>query len=139
MGEADPVLAVLARLERVDRAARDLQAELDALPERTRITRSLLGEGHTLSEALRQSPGPASHERVAERAERYAEALHAYRCAIVRHLVDVEGRSLTEIAERIGCARQVVSRLYHARRANGGRPGPKLRLRSDTRAGVGAR
>ena len=128
MGEMDPVLA---RLDRVDQAAGELHRELGVLRERTRVTRTLRSRGMPLSEALVKSPLPASHEAVAERVERYVEALHAYRCAIVRHLVDEEGWSLTAIAERTGCARQVISRLYHAPDATGSgtRPRPKLRLR----------
>jgi len=132
MGETDAALAVLEQLDRRDEAARALHRELGVLPERTQITRTLHDAGMPLSEALSQSPGPASHEVVAERAERYVEALHAYRVAIVRHLVDQEGLSLTEISDRFGCARQVVSRLYHAPGlvVAGARPAPKVRLRA---------
>ncbi len=128
MGETDPVLA---RLDRVDQAAGELYRELGILREHARATRTLRRRGLPLSEALERSPASASQEAVAERAERYIEALHAYRCAVVRHLVDEEGWTLAAIAERTGCARQVVSRLYHAPDiASGGtRPCPKLQLR----------
>jgi hypothetical protein len=131
---------VLAELDRVDQAAGELHRELGILRGHIRATRRLRGEGLPLSSALSRSPGPASHEAVAERAERYVEALRAYRCAVVRHLVDEEGWSLTEVAGRIGCARQVVSRLYHAYGATAGtRPRPKLRLRGRSTASGGAR
>jgi hypothetical protein len=127
MGGGD---AVATRLEEVDQAARELRDELGALRGRMRTTRDLREQGCSLAEALARSPGPACHEVVAVRMTRLSQAVHDYRCAIVRHLVDVEGWSLSDIAAHTGNARQVVSRLYHACEGpgRGPCPHPKLQL-----------
>lgn len=124
---ADPILAHLGKLER---AAGELQAELGSLRAGLRATRRLREDGLAVSEALERSPGPACLETVTERTERLAEVVREHRSLIVRHLVDEEGWSLSDIAARTGNARQVISRLYHARESAllGTRPRPKLRL-----------
>lgn len=123
----DPVLAHLAELERT---AGELEAELRVLRAGLCATRRLREDGLAVSEALERSPGPACLETVAERTERLAEVVREHRSLIVRHLVDEEGWSLSDIAARTGNARQVISRLYHARGSAlpGTRPRPKLRL-----------
>jgi len=125
--DPDPILAHLMKIER---AADDLQAELGVLRGGMRATRRLRERGLPLSEALARSPGPACHEAVADRTERLSEVVRDYRCLIVRHLVDEEGWSLSDVAAHTGNARQVISRLYHATDAGcrGTRPRPKIRL-----------
>lgn len=124
---ADPILSHLAKLER---AAGELQAELGSLRAGLRATRRLREDGLAVSEALERSPGAACLETVTERTELLAEVVREHRSLIVRHLVDEEGWSLSDIAARTGNARQVISRLYHARESAlpGTRPRPKLRL-----------
>jgi hypothetical protein len=138
MANHDPVLA---RLDTVDRAAQDLHAELSTLRDRNDATRRLRAQGHALSEALVRSRGPASHEVVALGMARLTQAVHEYRCAVVRHLVDTEGWSLSDVAARTGNARQVVSRLYHACDDDhaGACPQPKFQLRPAQRAVRAAR
>jgi len=127
MGDGE---SVLARLDSVDQAARELDGELRVLRDRTRTTRLLHERGYALSAALARSQGPACHERVAEHMAHLGQAVHRYRCALVRHLVDVEGWSLSDVARCTGNARQVVSRLYHSDEDDQGPCArPKLRLR----------
>jgi hypothetical protein len=94
------------------------------------VTRDLRERGLSVSKILALSPGPACHEAVASRTARLGEALRDFRAEIVRCLVDDEGWTLTEVADRVGCARQVASRLYHAHDEprRGTRPPTKIRL-----------
>lgn len=128
MGARDPFLG---RLSRVERVAEALERELATLRRAIGVTRGLHERGLAVSEILLLSPEPASHERVAVHIERVSEALHDYRVEIVRRLIEEEGWSISEVARRMGGARQVISRLYHSEDVprNGTRPRPKARLR----------
>lgn len=129
MGGGD---SFLARLARVERAAKALDEALVALDKGIAVTKRLRDQGLSISETLALSPGPACHERVAVQLEKLAEAVHDYRVEIVHRLVDDEGWTLSEVARKMGSSRQVVSRLYHSSDCprNGTRPRPKIQLKA---------
>ncbi len=128
----DPFLSRFARLER---EVEGLDREIALLRQAMQVTRRLREQGLPVSEILALSPGPARHESVASRTDRLGEALRDYRTTIVRCLVDEEGWTLTRVADQLGCARQVASRLYHAwdEPRRGTRPRPKIRLSGSPR------
>lgn len=72
----------------------------------------LLGAGAPPLAAHQESRFPRVRDEVFAALDRFNHQLTALRAEGVRVMVDIEGRSLTEVATFVGRSRQFVTRLY---------------------------
>jgi predicted transcriptional regulator len=101
-----------AELARVRAEVVLLTAALQALSEACTRAEELLRSGAPPLEAHQTSRFPAVRDELFERFDRFNHRLTALRAEGVRVMVDIEGRSLTEVAAYVGRSRQFVTRLY---------------------------
>lgn len=107
---------MLVCVERARRAAEDLQRELRR--EQCALERVLdeRRAGVPVSRIVERCRADSVPDSLTDPTIRFGEAIHDYRAALIRCLVDEEGWTLTRAAEATGHARQLVSRLYHSAR-----------------------
>jgi hypothetical protein len=102
-----------ARLEELDEACDELRRRIGSVRRAVVAIRRMRAEGHTASDILAMGPGVSARRDLRQSWSQVNEALHLYRVALVKSIVDDEGLSIAEAARRTGNARQVASRLYH--------------------------
>lgn len=110
-------------VEAVERAGRDVYCALQRAIDQLAVAKDLRCAGRPLGDmvdVLMAPGGRESRSRVAEAFEDYERAVGALRGAVVRELVDEQGQTFTNVAERIGVSRTIAARLYR----NGGPDGP---------------
>lgn len=101
-----------AELARVRDEVVALTAALQALSEACARAEQLLESGASPLAAHQGSRFPTVRDELFERMDRFNHQLTALRAEGVRVMVDVEGRSLTEVAAYVGRSRQFTTRLY---------------------------
>ena len=115
---ADSTARLREELARVRDEAAALTAALQSLSEACARAEELLKSGAPPLEAHRGSHFPAVRDELFERFDRFNHQLTALRAEGVRVMVDIEGRSLTEVATYVGRSRQFVTRLYRMARGD---------------------
>ena len=106
-----------AELGRVRDEVVALTAALQSLSDACSRAEELLRSGAPPLEAHQGSRFPAVRDELFERFDRFNHQLTALRAEGVRVMVDLEGRSLTEVAAYVGRSRQFVTRLYRMAKA----------------------
>jgi hypothetical protein len=101
-----------AELARVREEVALLTAALQSLSDACSRAEELLANGAAPLDAHQGARFPSVRDEVFERLDRFNQRLTALRAEGVRVMVDVEGRSLTEVAAYVGRSRQFVTRLY---------------------------
>jgi predicted transcriptional regulator len=105
--------ALTAHLVELERACRELEERSALLRRNAERIRDRLRNGARASAIVAAGDGISARREEREAWARVNRALHDYRVALVRSLVDDEGMTISEAARATGNARQVVSRLYH--------------------------
>jgi len=107
-----------AEIGLVERQCRQLEPRLSDFRELLARARDLRVRGATVEQILAyiDAPGATSARRSLDTSLRaYTRAVARLRGEIVRHLVDHQGVSLTEVGTLLGVSRQVASTLYRSR------------------------
>ena len=113
---------LMASLDEVDRTAAAAQAAIGETVRLFSFAREERRDGLPLIEMVDRmiARGGRDARIEASRAvDAYERAVMLLRGELVRSLVDDHGFTLTAVASRMGVARQVAARLYHAARADG--------------------
>jgi hypothetical protein len=106
-------------LGRVRDEAAALTVALQSLSDACSRAEELLKSGASPLQAHQESRFSAVRDELFDRFDRFNHQLTALRAEGVRVMVDVEGRSLTEVAAFVGRSRQFVTRLYRSAQGDG--------------------
>jgi hypothetical protein len=109
-------------IDEVTRAAREVREALDAWDEDISEVRRRRRAGVPLVEMTKSAIAEGARDRrvaADDAMAAYRNAVMRLRAAVVCHLVDDEGMTLTAVAKLLRISRQMASRLYGA-----SRPGP---------------
>lgn len=112
MAEARAVGRLRRELARTREEVERLTTALSLLDAACARADELLGVGATPLVAHQESRFPQVRDELFAALDRFNHQLTALRAEGVRVMVELEGRSLTEVATYVGRSRQFVTRLY---------------------------